>query len=162
MKKALSLLLAIAMLASLCTVPAWAEDETIDIPVIEEITEEELELFGDVEEHSDSNVAAIETSETDGMTLLSEMTGFTVTAQKVNGQDHEGSIESLYNGEITVRDDLGGAFVTNGSIREGFMIRTTDSITIDFGAKKSFSGIRIWDSSRIFAVPDPCDSSATA
>ena len=44
MKKTLSLILAIAMLASLCTVPAWAEeDTTLDFPVIEEVTEEEME-----------------------------------------------------------------------------------------------------------------------
>ena len=57
MKKALSLLLAVAMLASMCTVSAWAEDEIfLDIPVIEEVTEEFVEIY---EEDTSSNNSII-------------------------------------------------------------------------------------------------------
>ena len=45
MKKALSLLLVLCMLATLCTVPVFAEDETLDLPLIEEVTEKEKKFI---------------------------------------------------------------------------------------------------------------------
>lgn len=152
MKKALSILLTLTMLATLCTVPAWAEDATLDLPVIEEVTEEELtevDLFGEeIELMADEDFAAIETSETDGITLLSEIDGVDVSFQNVTGKGSEGAIASLYNGQITVGDDLGGQFIKDGDVEEGYMIFKGDTITIDFGEKMAFSGIRLWDSSR--------------
>ena len=84
MKKALSLLLVLAMLATLCTVPVFAEDETLDLPFIEEVTEEEMEeeveLFGEVE--GTNAIVNIATSENDGITLLTELDGFDIDISK--------------------------------------------------------------------------------
>ena len=148
MKKALSLLLVLCMLATLCTVPVFAEDETLDLPVIEEVTEEEMEevdLFGEVDMMTVSPIVDVTTSDDDGMTLLSDIEGATVTYA---GEDYEGYIPSLYNGQITVGDDLGERFVKNGGNDEGAMLYLGKYLTIDLGKKMNFTGIRVWESSR--------------
>ena len=162
MKKTLSLILAIAMLASLCTVPAWAEeDATLDFPVIEEVTEEELEeeleLFGEDVELFESTVElkTFEPAEGDGVTYFTEPE---LEGAKISFTGNsEGEIANIVNGLYTTGtwgDTTKHSFYyhSNGKA-EGFLgmpashaKRTT--ITIDFGEAKTFSGIRLYDSVR--------------
>ena len=165
MKKALSLLLALAMLASLCTVPAWAaEDVEFDIPVIEEVTEEELaevELFAEeVELYADgaTNIDGITygTYESaDGVTYLNALTGAVVT-QVSTGTGEDGILETVYNGIYTegVKDADGNASANNefpevNGTKEGFMGNINDTVLqIDLGSDMTFSGIRLADDAK--------------
>ncbi|MBQ2942824.1 MAG: discoidin domain-containing protein [Clostridia bacterium] len=147
MKKALALLLTLAMLATMTAVPAWAEEDVaFDIPVIEEVTEEELaevELFAEEVTEETTGIVAIETSESDGITLLTEIPGFKIDFK---GTGKRGTLESLYNGKITEGNDLGESFI--GSPQEGAEVASGGYFIFDFGEKRSFSGIRVYDSSR--------------
>ncbi|MBQ2942827.1 MAG: discoidin domain-containing protein [Clostridia bacterium] len=161
MKKALALLLTLAMLATMTAVPAWAEEDVaFDIPVIEEVTEEELEedyveIFGDEVELMESTMAlqTFEPAEGDGVTYFTELTDASVSY--TGGS--EGDFGSITNGMYTTGtwgDTSKHSFYyhSNGKA-EGFLGLPANNanpttITIDFGEPKTFSGVRIYDASR--------------
>ena len=146
MKKALSLLLVLCMLATLCTVPVFAEDEILDLPVIEEVTEEvmeeEVELFADEVTEGDPRIADIETTADDDFVLLADIEGAKLAYKKVASDANEGDIKYLTDGQKTVGTDT-------RTLLNGFMGRKGDYFTIDLGEKMAFSGIRVWESSRV-------------
>ncbi|MDO5478547.1 MAG: discoidin domain-containing protein, partial [Clostridia bacterium] len=139
------------------------EDVAFDIPVIEEVTEEELEedyveIFGDEVELMESTVAVhdFEITDDDGVTYLTEIDGV-----KISFTGHsEATIASIGNGKYTT-GTWGGAdtnannkfYWYDGNNAEGFMgLPTTKAnsttITVDFGEPKTFSGIKVYDSVR--------------
>ncbi len=161
MKKALALLLTLAMLATMTAVPAWAEEDVaFDIPVIEEVTEEELEedyveIFGDEVELMESTVAIhdFEITDNDGVTYLNEIDGVVMSHYNYGGE--QGSLASIGNARYTTgtwggaNTDANNKFYYENGIAEGFMgVKGKGDIVLDFGEAKTFSGIKVYDSVR--------------
>ncbi|MDO5479108.1 MAG: discoidin domain-containing protein, partial [Clostridia bacterium] len=175
MKKALALLLTLAMLATLCTVPVWAEEDVaFDIPVIEEVTEEELEevvLFTEEEiteeeTEGDTNLANVKwktyvPAEDDGVTYFTEMEGSSVSVFNVVSASTQGNLASITNGIYTTGVEIENPSdnsevdhypVVNGAV-EGFMGNICkNALTIDLGAEKTFAGIRLVDDHKARAM----------
>lgn len=148
MRKILSVLLVLCMLMTLtpaAAITSFAE-EVLEIPTVEEVSEEDLvEIFGEGEEvELLANVtAAFVPAEGDGVTYFSEFDGESIT----NEGSKEGSETTLVDGKYTTAAD-NSLWEANGQ-PAGFMgFPNKNIITIDMGAAKTFSGIRIYDSAR--------------
>lgn len=173
MKKALALLLTLAMLATMTAVPAWAEEDVaFDIPVIEEVTEEELEeveLFSEeVTEvtEGDTNLANVKwktyvPAEDDGVTYFTEMKEASVSLYNLVSATTQGNLASITNGIYTTgvmledpsaNSEVDYYPVVNDAV-EGFMGSYRNTVlNIDFGETKTFAGIRLVDDHKARAM----------
>ncbi len=147
MRKILSVLLVLCMIMTLAPAAAITSfaEEVLEIPVIGEISEEDLvEIYGEGEVELLANVtAAFVPAEGDGVTYFSEFDGESIT----NVGNLEGSPAALVDGKYTTNDEE--SIRDDNGILTGMLGRINENvITVDMGAAKTFSGIRIYDSSR--------------
>ncbi len=151
MRKILSVLLALCMIMTLAPAAAITSfaEEVLEIPAIEEVSEDELvEIYGEeeVELLANSDVASFEAAEGDGVTYFTEFTGASVS--QVSTGSKEGDIAKTIDGKYTVSDADQGLYESNGT-PTGFMGQPgKTTVTVDMGAAKTISGIRLYDSSR--------------
>ncbi|MBQ9859016.1 MAG: discoidin domain-containing protein, partial [Oscillospiraceae bacterium] len=151
MRKILSVLLALCMIMTLAPAAAITSfaEEVLEIPAIEEVSEDELvEIYGEeeVELLANSDVASFEAAEGDGVTYFTEFTGASVS--QVSTGSAEGNITKTIDGKYTVSNADQGLYEPNGT-PTGFMGQPgKTTVTVDMGAAKTISGIRLYDSSR--------------
>ncbi len=147
MRKILSVLLVLCMIMTLAPAAAITSfaEEVLEIPVIEEVSEDELvEIYGEEEVELLANVtAAFTPAEGDGVTYFSEFDGESIT----NVGNLEGTPAALVDGKYTTNDEE--SIWDAGGIPTGMLGRINENvITVDMGEAKTISGIRIYDSSR--------------
>ena len=148
MRKILSVLLVLCMIMTcipMAAITSFAEG--LDIPVIEEVSEDELvEFFGEGEIELYA-LADLTPADGDGVTYFTEVEGESAIATGKKGEG-DTSLASFFDGKYTTEanENLGTT---------GFMGYCKDAdpanntiVTIDLGAVRTLSGLRIYDSCR--------------
>lgn len=154
MRKILSVLLALCMIMTLAPAAAITSfaEEVLEIPTIEEVSEDELvEIYGEEEvELLATTAVAFVPAEGDGVTYLSEIDGESLS---LTGKAGEGNVTALADGKYAAAADgnlwdaVGAPLGYMGYFNEA--VATNNSvITLDLGAEYTFSGLRIYDSCR--------------
>ncbi len=169
MRKILSVLLVLCMLMTLAPAAAITSfaEEALEIPVIEEVSEDELvEIYGEEEVELYGTVSQVDVPDTAGYTLISGLSGASVSA---TGTGLDGNIASLINGKYTTgtwggaNNDENAVWYKDGNnVVEGFMgwtiskqkNHTASSIVVDLGSEQTFSGLRIYDSVRARSIQE--------